>query len=46
MNPDKNDLLTLILVGETNIQGRDDPVTAFEHVLPLLKSADVLFGHL
>ncbi|OIO88280.1 MAG: hypothetical protein AUK03_16525 [Anaerolineae bacterium CG2_30_64_16] len=42
---DKRDL-TLILVGETNIQGREDPAEAFKHVLPILKSADVLFGHL
>jgi poly-gamma-glutamate synthesis protein (capsule biosynthesis protein) len=38
--------ITLILVGETNVQGRQRPAEAFRHVLPVLKSADVLFGHL
>ena len=45
MDPNDQEI-TLILVGETNIQGRDDPVAAFEHVLPQLRSADILFGHL
>lgn len=42
----KDDALCLILVGETNIQERENPVDAFRYVLPMLKSADVLFGHL
>lgn len=44
--PNESDEITLILVGETNIQGRDNPAAAFGHVMPILKSADVLFGHL
>ena len=46
MSPNQNDAITLILVGETNVQGRADPASAFAHVLPLLRSGDVLFGHL
>lgn len=42
---DRGDI-TLLLVGETNVQGREEPQEAFQHVLPLLDSADVLFGHL
>lgn len=38
--------LTLVLVGEINLQNRSDPAAAFEYVMPKLKSADVLFGHL
>jgi hypothetical protein len=38
--------LTLVLVGDTNLQHRVDPVTAFEHILPLLRAADVRFANL
>ncbi len=38
--------VTLVLVGDTNLQDRSDPAAAFEHVLTRLKSANVLFGHL
>ena len=41
-----NNTVTLVLVGDTNLQNRSDPAAAFEHVLPRLKSADALFGHL
>ncbi len=37
--------LTLMLVGDTNVQKREKPVEAFERVLPVLRQADVLFGH-
>lgn len=37
---------TLILVGDTNIQGRDDPAGAFKHVSATLNAADLLYGQL
>lgn len=37
---------TLILVGDTNVQERDDPAGAFRHVLSTLREADALFGQL
>ena len=37
---------TLLLVGDTNIQLRDQPADAFAHVLPTLRDVDVLFGQL
>lgn len=37
---------TLILLGDTNVQERDDPASAFRHVLPTLDGADVVFGQL
>lgn len=37
---------TLMLVGDTNVQNRDDPADAFKLILPTLRCADVLFGHL
>jgi len=36
----------MLLVGDTNIQNRSDPAEAFKHVLPVLNSADLLFGQL
>lgn len=36
----------LIIAGETNIQNRDDPVSAFANVRPLLDAADIRFLHL
>jgi poly-gamma-glutamate synthesis protein (capsule biosynthesis protein) len=36
--------VVLMLTGDINIQGREDPVGAFRHVMPLLHGADVLFG--
>ena len=38
--------LGLILVGDTNIQYRENPGEAFSLVLPTLRGADVLFGQL
>lgn len=38
--------LTLMLVGDTNLQNRSDPAEAFKYVLPVLREADVLFGQL
>ncbi len=37
---------SLLLVGDTNLQGRDRPADAFRHVLPALRAADLLFGQL
>jgi len=37
---------TLLIVGDTNLQGRSNPSEAFQHVLPVLQGADVRFGHL
>lgn len=36
----------MILIGDTNIQNRSDPAEAFQHVMPALHSADLLFGQL
>lgn len=38
--------LSVLLVGDTNIQGRDDPASAFRHVMSVLEDASLLFGHL
>ncbi len=38
--------VTLLLAGDTNLQNRSNPAEVFAHVLPTLKAADVLFGHL
>ncbi|WP_299392754.1 CapA family protein [Pelagibius sp.] len=40
------DEATLLLVGDTNIQGRGDPAEAFKRVGATLNAADVLFGQL
>lgn len=32
------------IVGDTNIQGRDEPASAFAHVIDTLRDFDVLFG--
>ena len=37
---------TLLILGDTNIQGRQDPDSAFVHVKDTLAAADLLFGHL
>ena len=42
----EGDAVTLLLVGDTNLQNRDHPAEAFSRVLPTLRAADVLFGHL
>jgi poly-gamma-glutamate synthesis protein (capsule biosynthesis protein) len=36
----------LLLVGDTNLQHRADPATAFQHVRPMLDQADIRFAHL
>jgi poly-gamma-glutamate synthesis protein (capsule biosynthesis protein) len=36
----------MLLVGDTNIQNRRDLAEAFKHVMPVLNSADLLFGQL
>ena len=40
------DDINLTIVGETNIQERDEPAEAFSQVERLLNAADVLFGHM
>jgi hypothetical protein len=35
-----------MLVGDVNLQNRDDPAGAFWHVLTTLREAEVLFGQL
>ena len=40
------DDVTLILVGDTNVQNRKDPPEVFRRVMPTLRDADVLFGQL
>lgn len=37
---------SIILLGDTNIQDRAEPASAFAHVLGTLQGADVLFGQL
>src|SRR5438045_3515023 len=36
----------LMLCGDVNVQGRDDPPSAFQLVKPALAEADLLFGDL
>lgn len=43
---DSSGAVRLLLVGDTNLQNRKEPSSAFAHVLPTLQGADVLFGHL
>ena len=38
--------VTLLITGEMNIQDRPNPVSAFAGIMSILRSADVLFGHL
>jgi len=38
--------VTLILMGDTNIQDREDPGAAYKHVLTTLKAADLRFANL
>ncbi|WP_158744068.1 CapA family protein [Acidisphaera sp. L21] len=37
---------TLLILGDTNIQNRADPDSAFTHVQDTLSAADLVFGHL
>lgn len=37
---------TLLILGDTNIQNRDDPDSAFVHVRETLAACDLVFGHL
>lgn len=39
-------MITLVLGGDVNVQGRATPSTAFERLEPLLKGADVRFANL
>lgn len=38
--------VTLILVGDTDVQDRVEPPEVFRHVMPTLHDADDLFGQL
>lgn len=44
--PADNGAFSLGLVGDTNVQGRDDPASAFVNVMDTLYDIDVLMGHL
>ncbi len=46
MKQDKHADQTLLILGDTNIQNRPDPSSAFVNVLDMLASADVIFGQL
>ncbi len=39
-------MITLVLGGDVNVQGRAKPSKAFEHLLPLLQGADLRFVNL
>jgi len=41
-----NDPVTLLLMGDTNIQHRGDPATAYENVAATLNAADIAFANL
>ena len=43
---DGHDTVTLLLMGDTNIQDREDPGDAYKYVLPTLRAADVRFANL
>ncbi|MGL5138566.1 MAG: hypothetical protein ACRC7G_12450, partial [Beijerinckiaceae bacterium] len=36
----------LLLIGDTNVNGRADPTDAFRHVRPMFDAADAIFMHL
>lgn len=38
--------VTLLLMGDTNIQQREDPASAYQNVLPTLRAADIRFANL
>ena len=46
MKQDKHADQTLLILGDTNIQNRPDPSSAFVNVQDMLASADVIFGQL
>ncbi len=46
MASDARAAVTLLLAGDTNLQFREDPSSAFRHVLPLFRDADVRFVNL
>ena len=46
MKQDKHADQTLLILGDTNIQNRPDPSSAFVNVRDMLASADVIFGQL
>ena len=42
----RNDSVTLLLMGDTNIQHRDDPEAVYENVAATLNDADIAFANL
>ena len=43
---DSANTVTLLLMGDTNIQNRDNPAEAYQHVLATLQAADLRFANL
>ncbi len=43
---DGDDELSILLMGDTNLQGRADPATAYRHVRETLLAADIRFANL
>ncbi len=42
----QSDEVSILLMGDMNLQHRDDPADAFEHFMPTLKAADLRFCNL
>lgn len=45
-NTNQDNKVSLILLGDTNIQNREDPTTAFQYIMPTLQAADMRFCNL
>ncbi|MCZ6586031.1 MAG: hypothetical protein O6930_08450, partial [Gammaproteobacteria bacterium] len=41
---DGESAVTLLLMGDTNIQQREDPASAYQNVLPTLRAANIRFA--
>jgi poly-gamma-glutamate capsule biosynthesis protein CapA/YwtB (metallophosphatase superfamily) len=46
VNPQNNKAVTILLLGDINIEGRSDPADAFRNVRATLNSADLVYGNL
>ena len=46
IDPAGAESITLLLMGDTNIQNRADPGNAYQYVLPTLQAADLRFTNL
>ncbi len=46
IDPPGAESITLLLMGDTNIQNRADPGNAYQYVLPTLQAADLRFTNL